>query len=137
MSAKIWQYPFPMRVIRVISLFLGIISLTSTLSVRGAHGETFVFGDVTTYAEVTRFTNENWYTLPHPKVATISLTSDGTVTGLTENGIQFVQYKVPNELGIRVERFEIQDHYHYIVEGEIADTFEELSALLAHAYLRG
>jgi hypothetical protein len=44
------------------------------------------------------------------------------------------QYNVPNDIGVRVQRFEIQDHYHYIVEGEIANTLSELSARLALAY---
>jgi hypothetical protein len=83
-----------------------------------------------------RFNNDNWYTLPHPRVATFSVSEDGSVVGFTENGISFVQYNVPNVYGIRVQRFEIQDHYHYIVDGEIADTFTELSQLLALAYER-
>lgn len=81
-----------------------------------------------------RFNNENWNILPHPRVATFSVNSDGSAVGFTENGISFVQYNVPNTYGIRVQRFEIQDHYHYIVDGEIADTFTEFSALLARAY---
>ncbi len=81
-----------------------------------------------------RFNNNNWYTLPHPKVASFSIREDGSMLGFTENGITFVQYNVQNTYNIRVQRFEIQDHYHYIVNGEIADTVHELSALLALAY---
>lgn len=84
--------------------------------------------------EAERFNNDNWYLLPHPRVATFSVHSDGSASGFTENGITFVQYNVPNTYGIRVQRFEIQEHYHYIVEGEIADSFIELSSLLARAY---
>jgi len=81
-----------------------------------------------------RFNNQNWYTLPHPRVATFSVNTDGSATGFTEDGISFVQYNVPNTYGVRVQRFEIQDHYHYIVDGEIVDSFTEFSALLAQAY---
>jgi hypothetical protein len=83
-----------------------------------------------------RFDNENWDTLPHPQVAEFTVHEDGSANGMTENGIPFAQYNVPNQYGIRVQRFEIEDHYHYIVEGEIANSFEEMSVLLSEAYAR-
>jgi hypothetical protein len=132
----ICQNPGTMYRLSTISIFLAIFFVGISAGSQGARGEIYTFSDVAT-SDAVRFSNENWYSLPHPKVATVSFLADGTVTGLTENGIHFVQYKVPNTLGVRVERFEIQDHYHYIVEGEIADTFEELSVLLATAYLQG
>jgi hypothetical protein len=95
--------------------------------------ETYFTGSITSYAEY-RFNNENWDSLPHPMVAEFTVRDDGSAFGLTETGVSFVQYNVPNDVGIRVQRFEIQDHYHYIVEGEIANTIEELSARLALAY---
>ncbi len=81
-----------------------------------------------------RFNNENWFTEEHPKIANFTMKDDGSAYGLTETGVAFIQYNVPNEVGIRIQRFEIEDHYHYIVEGEIVYTFEELSARLAQAY---
>ncbi len=81
-----------------------------------------------------RFNNENWFTAPHPQVASFTMRDDGSAYGLTETGVSFVQYNIPNEAGIRIQRFEIEDHYHYIVEGEIIYTFAELSARLAQAY---
>jgi hypothetical protein len=99
-------------------------------------GSSVVTGqDLTTYGTI-RFNNQNWHILPHPKVSTFSLHDDGSMSGLTEDGRIFFQYAVPNPYGIRVHRFEIEDHYHYIVDGEIADTFTEFSALLAQAYER-
>lgn len=95
--------------------------------------EEYVQSDVTTYGAI-RFNNENWHILPHPKVASFSMQEDGSARGVTENGIVFVQYNIPNAYGIRVQRFEIEDHYHYVVDGEIADTFTEFSSLLAQAY---
>ncbi len=95
--------------------------------------DTYIVGSVTSYSDY-RFNNENWYTIPHPKIAEFTVRDDGSAYGLTENGISFVQFNVPNDFGIRVQRFEIQDHYHYVIEGEIANTLEELSARLAIAY---
>lgn len=89
--------------------------------------------DLTQYGTI-RFNNENWYTLPHPKVATFSMLANGNAEGVTEDGRTFIQYMVPNPYGIRVQRFEVEDHYHYVVDGEIADSFTELSILLALAY---
>jgi hypothetical protein len=91
--------------------------------------------DLGNYSTV-RFNNENWHTLPHPRVASFSVADDGSASGITEDGRLFSQYMVPNPYGIRVQRFEIEDHYHFIVEGEIADSFTEFSALLALAYER-
>lgn len=74
-----------------------------------------------------RFDNENWFTLPHPKVASFTVEDDGNFSGMTEDGIPFTQRNVPNTLGIRIQRFEIQDHYHFIVEGEEAYSADELA----------
>jgi len=95
--------------------------------------ETYFTGTVTSYG-TERFNNDNWYILPHPKIAEFTVRDDGSAYGLTETGVSFVQYNVPNDVGIRVQRFEIEDHYHYIVEGSIIDTFEDFSAQLALAY---
>ncbi len=88
-----------------------------------------------TSAEAVRFNNENWHTLPHPEVATFTVHADGSADGITVTGIPFTQQDVPNDAGIRVQRFEMQDHYHYIVDGEIIDTFEELSLRLAPTHI--
>lgn len=94
--------------------------------------ETYTFGTVMTTATF-RFNNENWFTEPHPKVASFSVTHEGNVTGYTETGIPFTQDTIPNQYGIRVQRFSIQDHYHYIINGEVVYTTEELSQKLARA----
>ncbi len=95
--------------------------------------ETYEFNTVLKTATF-RFNNENWFTTEHPRVMSFSINDDGSSNGLLETGVSFVQYNVPNDLGIRVQRFEIEDHYHYIIEGEIAYTFENFSAQLAEAY---
>ncbi len=81
-----------------------------------------------------RFNNENWFSLPHPVVASFTMGPAGDWSGTTADGRTFLQYAIPNHYGIRVERFELDDHYHYIVEGEIVDSFTEFSQLLALAY---
>jgi hypothetical protein len=120
-----------------LKIFTYALVLLVAFSVFGAHptyaDETYVLGPVVSYATV-RFNNENWFTLPHPKVAEFTMRTDGSAYGLTETGVSFMQYNVPNDYGIRVQRFEIEDHYHYIVEGEIADTLTDLSIKLAAAF---
>lgn len=81
-----------------------------------------------------RFNNENWFTMPHPKVASFVVRADGSASGVLETGVPFSQINIPNDHGIRIQRFEIEDHYHYIVNGEIAYTHKELSRKLALAY---
>jgi hypothetical protein len=118
-----------------LSIFvLTILTILSIPGINAVHAdETHLLGPLVSYGAA-RFNNENWYTLPHPKVAIFTMRADGSAYGLTETGVSFVQYNVPNTLGIRVQRFEIDDHYHYIINGEIAESFEDLSIKLATAY---
>lgn len=78
-----------------------------------------------------RFNNENWFIAPHPKIASFTVRDDRSVYGLTETGISFSQYNIQNNAGIRIQRFEMQDYSHYIVDGEIVSTIAELSVRLA------
>ena len=95
--------------------------------------ETYTIGTVMTTATF-RWNNENWFTETHPKIASFTILDDGSAYGLTETGIPFRQDNVPNPLSIRVQRFTMQDHYHYIIEGKDVYTFTELSAELARIY---
>jgi len=120
---------------RAFIITLSILTLLSMLSVPLVAllaEETHILSPVTHVTEF-RFNNENWFTEPHPKVATFTMRNDGSAYGLTETGILFTQENVPNTTGIRIQKFVIQDHYHYIVEGEIVYTTAELSAKLAQA----
>ncbi len=88
------------------------------------------------YAEVEslttpRFNNENWNTIPHPLVRTFALLPNGSIKGETVSGIPFTQYTIMDKDGIRVQRFDIQDHHHFIVQGEVAYSEKELTILLA------
>jgi hypothetical protein len=115
------------RHISIFSLFLAVFFIPQYPTYAE---ETYLTGTIMTTATF-RFNNENWNTLPHPQVATFTVRDDGSAYGLTETNIPFTQDNVANDFGIRIQRFEIQDHYHYIVEGTIAYSLEELSAELA------
>jgi hypothetical protein len=87
--------------------------------------------NVPVFQETPRLNNENWDTISHPKVASFTVHEDGSAEGLTVTNVPFKQYTIFDKNGIRAQRFEIQDHYHYIVQGEIAYSDEELTRLLA------
>lgn len=112
----------------IFSFFITFVSIDGITQVSAQQ-------DLTQYGTI-RFNNQNWQSLPHPKVVSFTLHEDGSANGVTEDGRVFLQYMVPNPYGIQVQRFEIDDHYHYVVDGEIADSFTEFSALLALAYER-
>jgi hypothetical protein len=120
-----------MRRIFLVALFIATILSSTAVDVHAE--ETYTAIPAPYEPTLFRFNNDNWFTAPHPKVATFTVHEDGSAHGLTENGVYFTQYNVPNEVGIRVQRFEIQDHYHYIVEGEPVYSFTELSIRLAQA----
>ncbi len=81
-----------------------------------------------------RFTSDDWFNAPHPRVSTFGVDGAGNASGITETGIPFSQYTIYDENGIRIQKFEMQDHAHYIVNGEIVYSSEELSARLAQNY---
>jgi hypothetical protein len=114
----------------LFSIFFAVF-LVPTHALRA--DETYDVGTFITTATF-RWNNENWQTEEHPKVATFTMRADGSAYGITETGVPFTQDNVENAYGIRIQRFEIQDHYHYVIDGEIAYTTAELSARLAQAY---
>lgn len=78
-----------------------------------------------------RWNNTNWHTTPHPKPTSFRVTKEGEIFGFVEGGTSFRQINVVGDFGgARIQRFEIDDHYHYIVEGEIAYTLKEISLAL-------
>lgn len=117
---------------------LCIIICIFVLSFSGVHAEeeTYTVG-TTVYSNPSfRWDNENWFTLAHPIIYTFTVRDDGSSYGLTETGIPFTQYNIENSIGARIQRFELQDHYHYIIEGEVVYTIEDFSVGLANAYAR-
>ncbi len=126
-------YPMNQKATQLASVLLSALFLFPLLTLAETE-ETYVLQGISPNPTAERFTNANWHVIPHPEVASFTMHADGSSDGMTVTGVPFTQYNVANDAGIRVQRFEIQDHYHYIVEGEIIETFEELSARLALAF---
>ena len=112
------------------------MTLSFTLSLVSIPASAFESHTIQPALEVphVRFTNDNWDTLPHPEVAEFSIGDDGNAFGKTTTGIYFSQFTTPNAYGLRIQRFEIEDHYHYIVEGTVMNSLADLSVTLARAY---
>ena len=81
-----------------------------------------------------RWNNQNWFTEQHPKIAEFTVRDDGSAYGTTETGVAFTQENVENMLNVRIQRFVLEDHYHYIINGEVVYSLEEFSIQLAKAY---
>lgn len=111
-----------------ILLFVGVFCTNPLYA-----DETYVLREINE-TQATIFDNQSWFTMPHPLISTFTTLSNGNSYGTTTTGASFSQYTVPNNVGVRVQRFEIENHYHYIVEGRIVNTLETLSAQLALAY---
>jgi hypothetical protein len=80
-----------------------------------------------------RWNNENWFTEAHPRVIDFTVRDDGSAYGTLETGVPFLQENIENELGLRIQRFVLQDHYHYIINGTEVYTLEDFSIQLAQA----
>ena len=113
-----------------------IIPFVSVLSCARAYTEETYTVSSVYIPETTPLTAATWNTIPHPRINTFTMRDDGSAYGMTETGIPFTQENVANDLGIRIQIFSIADYHHYIIEGEIAYTFEDFSAKLADAYNR-
>lgn len=98
-----------------------------------AETETYLY-DSPYITDTIRWNNDNWFILSQPVVNTFTISDDGTAYGMTNTDVPFTQYTVPNTIGARIQRFEIQDHYHYIIDGEIVYSLEDFSIQLAQAY---
>lgn len=111
---------------RTTSVFVAIFAYVLCIPIHSLKAQSDAPADT-----LIRFNNDNWDTIPHPKVASFTVHEDGSAEGLTVTNVPFKQYTIFEKDGVRAQRFEIQDHYHYIVQGEIAYSEEELILLLA------
>lgn len=124
-------------VIGIIALYSATIFIIFSFSVAQAYAAT---ENITEYSSINsqeiivtiedRFNNQNWFTRSHPQPASFTVTKEGESYGTTTTGIGFTQVNIPNKFGVRVEKFTIQDHYHYIVNGDVVYTPEALSQRL-------
>lgn len=122
-----------LRIHKGIVVFIFCALFVLSLGVAHAEEETYTVG--TMYSNPSfRWNNENWFTIAHPIIYTFTIRDDGSSYGLTESGVPFTQVNIENSIGARIQRFEIQDHFHYIVEGEIIYSIEDFSIGLARAY---
>ena len=72
-----------------------------------------------------------WFSASHPKPANFTVTNTGAVYGVTVDGTPFQQTPIPTTTGIRIHRFTMQSHHHFIVEGIAVYTLSDLSIRLA------
>jgi hypothetical protein len=110
----------------IFSAFFAPVSLNAEESY-------IVSGTIVTTATF-RWNNENWFTELHPKIAEFTVRDDGSAFGYTETGVFFNQENISNDLSLRIQRFSMQDHFHYIIEGKEVYTPTEMSQELALAY---
>jgi hypothetical protein len=80
-----------------------------------------------------RLNNENYFVTDHPRIETLALHADGSMTGVTEQGGTFSQHTILLTDTVKVDRFEIDDHFHFIVNGEAVYTTDALSRILAQS----
>ena len=81
-------------------------------------------------ATATRLNNSNWFTESHPKPVSFSLDQNGAVTGSVSTGAEFKQFRIYESTALKVDRFEIQDHYHYIANGVVLYSDAELALFI-------
>lgn len=79
----------------------------------------------------TYYTHATWNSAEHPRIREMVIAENGTAYGTTTSGVPFTQYLVSDESDLRIQRFEIEGYYHYIVEGHVVQTQKELSILLS------
>lgn len=84
----------------------------------------------TARAEEFKWNRENWNTLPHPQVMSFYFNEDGEVFGTTTSNVAFRQINIPNGLELRIQKFEMQDYYHYIINGEVIYDLQRLLEIL-------
>jgi hypothetical protein len=53
------------------------------------------------------------------------------MSGFTEDGRPFLQHTILMTDNVRVDTFEIEDHSHFIINGSVVYTTDELSRRLA------
>lgn len=109
------------------------LSLISLFPLPSIANETYVIEEAKEIVN-THFTKYTWLTTLHPKVASFTALDNGDFFGRTTTGVPFFQHSILNSEGIRIQRFEIEDHFHFIVEGTIIGSLEALSAQLASVY---
>lgn len=99
---------------------LGILWFSANSEVLAAPGKVF------------RWNQENFFTLPQPEVVSISF-DKGTMTGQLADGSTFKQYTYFSNDCLRVQKFELEDYSHYVVNGFIFYRLEDFASQMKEA----
>jgi hypothetical protein len=94
---------------------LGLLWFSSNADALAAPGKSF------------RWNQENFFTLPQPEVVSINF-DRGVMTGQLADGSTFKQYTVFANDCLRVQKFELDDYSHYVVNGFIFYRLEDFAA---------
>jgi cell division protein FtsW (lipid II flippase) len=80
--------------------------------------------------EIMLWNNDNWLSNSHPIPMSFYVNADGEIFGTTSDGIPFSQTNVLPEYQTKIQKFVIQDHFHFIVGGKEVYTLEEIASEL-------
>lgn len=77
-----------------------------------------------------RWNQDNWKTTPHPQISNFAVDEYGNAEGTLADGSTFRQYDIYFDGRTRVQKFELDDYHHFVVNDNIAYSLQELSILL-------
>jgi len=60
------------------------------------------------------YTNKNFWISSHDKPVSFSLDADGNFSGRTQTGKSFSQINITNSIGIRLQKFTIDEAFFYV-----------------------
>lgn len=112
-----------------ILLFTTILMFSWLFPAPSSAEETYIAAPVLA-STTAAYTEEEWRTRLQPDIAFFTIHDDGSASGMTVTGVPFTQLNIPNSFGIRMQKFEMGEHFHYIVEGVAVYTEEELQKTL-------
>lgn len=75
------------------------------------------------------YTNDNFWTSEHDKPVFFEQDPLGNFFGSTATGKVFSQVNIENELGIRLQKFSIDEAYHYITDRGVIVAESDIEAL--------
>lgn len=76
------------------------------------------------------YTNDNFFSdIVHDRPISLFVDSAGNFFGETKNGFTFRQEKIPNTLGIRLQRFSIDQAFFYVSDRGTIRADSDISAI--------
>lgn len=99
-----------------ITFFVGVILFYSSLSAYAA--------------EIPKtYTNENFWNSPHDQPVSFTQDGAGNFSGVTASGKMFTQRNVLNQVGIRLQRFAIDEAFFFVSDKGIIVATNDIMAL--------